>query len=131
MLNGKTSRDVDVSSGVPQGSVIGPLLFLIYINDICSGISSQIRLSADDCVLYRTIHTTHNCNVLQNDLYKVNEWCKKWHMLINLKRKKNVHMRFSRKRPTHDFCYSLNATKLLSVQEHKHLGVYFTPEPSH
>lgn len=89
VLNGKTSREIDVSSGVPQGSVIGPLLFLIYINDICSGISSQIRLFADDCVLYRVIHNTHDCSVLQNDLEKISEWCTKWHMLINLKKNRS------------------------------------------
>jgi len=58
LLNTGSSNFCDVLSGVPQGSVLGPLLFLIYINDLPNGISSTIRLYADDVIMYRVI----NCN---------------------------------------------------------------------
>jgi len=52
---GQLSEEVRVTSGVPQGSVLGPLLFLAYVNDICRNMESTIRLYADDCVVYRKI----------------------------------------------------------------------------
>ena len=57
VLNGETSNEVEVISGVPQGTVLGPLMFLLYINDIYDNSSSSIRMFADDCVLYRIIQT--------------------------------------------------------------------------
>jgi hypothetical protein len=56
-LENTISDNVDVASGVPQGSVLGPVLFLIYINDITYNITSNIRLFADDCTIYRQIRT--------------------------------------------------------------------------
>ena len=58
----------DVTSGVPQGSVLGPVLFLIYINDIITNIQSEIRLFADDIFLCKTIKTSDDHQILQNDL---------------------------------------------------------------
>ena len=55
VVDGASSQPVSVLSGVPQGTVLGPLMFLLYINDIAAGISSSLRLFADDCLLYRTI----------------------------------------------------------------------------
>jgi len=59
---------------VLSGTVLGPLLFLLYANDICTGIRSSIRLFADDCVLYRVIKTTEDHNHLQQDLNTLVEW---------------------------------------------------------
>ena len=58
-------------SGVPQGSVLGPSLFLFYINDIPDGITSTVRLFADDAIAYLTIKTNRDCTTLQNDLDKL------------------------------------------------------------
>ena len=57
VLNGSTSNQVPVTSGVPQGTVLGPLLFLVFINDLPDNVSSNVRLFADDCLLYRRINT--------------------------------------------------------------------------
>jgi len=55
VVDGKMSEAIDVTSGVPQGSVLGPILFLIFINDIGDGLQSQARLFADDCLLYKKL----------------------------------------------------------------------------
>ena len=68
MIEGTLSEAAPVTSGVPQGSVLGPLLFLCYINDLPACVSSQIRLFADDCLLYRTINAQHDTVILQEDL---------------------------------------------------------------
>ena len=60
-VGGKLSAEVRVTSGVPQGSVLGPLLFLAYVNDIWRNMESTIRLFADDCVIYRKI--IHNADM--------------------------------------------------------------------
>lgn len=109
---------------MPQGSVLGPLLFLLYMNDITVGISSFIRLFADDCVLYRVMKGPDDYNELQKDLDKVAEWCDKWGMSINLD--KTVQMCFTRQRSPNVYTYSINGTNLASVCEYKYLGVYLT-----
>ena len=68
VLDGEMSDPVSVTSGVPQGTVLGPLMFLLYINDINQNINSKIRLFADDCVLYREINSKLDCLELQQDL---------------------------------------------------------------
>ena len=68
VLDGQASDPVPVLSGVPQGSVLGPILFLIFINDLPDNIKSSVRLFADDCVLYRNIHSLQDCLILQEDL---------------------------------------------------------------
>jgi len=67
-VGGVLSEEVRVLSGVPQGSVLGPLLFLAYVNDIGRNIESNIRLFADDCVIYRQILTNEDMTKLQSDV---------------------------------------------------------------
>ena len=83
--NGKCFRCSYVTSGVPQGSVLGPLLFVIYINDIELGISSNIRKFADDTKLFWKVGNEERCEQLRADLRKLYEWSVDWQMLFNLK----------------------------------------------
>ena len=83
ILNGQESRTTKVSSGVPQGSVLGPLLFIIYINDMPNNIASNIKLYADDALLYRTIHSVTDTYILQHDLDMLHQWASTWLMTFN------------------------------------------------
>ena len=65
ILNGSSSKWINVTSGVPQGSVLGPLLFILYVNDITDGVQSTLEMFADDSKLYRTIHNQHDIEILQ------------------------------------------------------------------
>ena len=68
LVNGKASSSTDVLSGIPQGTVLGPLLFLLYINDIATNIQSPMRLFADDSLVYREITSPADHAALQNDI---------------------------------------------------------------
>ena len=78
VVEGSSSDRVPVLSGVPQGSVLGPLLFLLFINDLPDKIASKTRLFADDCIVYRQIKDQSDCKALQEDLNRLAEWETKW-----------------------------------------------------
>ena len=82
IIKDKSSNPLPVLSGVPQGSVLGPLLFICYINDIPNNISSTIRLYADDALLYRSIHNEKDVYALQNDLDLLTSWAAEWQMTL-------------------------------------------------
>ena len=84
VLDGQASDPVPVLSGVPQGSVLGPILFLIFINDLADNIRSSVPLFADDCVLYRNIHSIQDCFILQEDLTSLGQWEADWQMKFNV-----------------------------------------------
>ena len=76
VLNGQHSSWADVKAGVPQGSILGPLLFLIYVNDLPNGLNSNVKLFADDASLFSVVHNiTDSANLLNNDLSKINQLC--------------------------------------------------------
>ena len=80
------SREASVLSGVPQGTVLGPMLILIFINDIARDTSSSIRLFADDCILYREVRNEQHCLALQHDLDKLVAWSKTGGMEFNVRK---------------------------------------------
>ena len=83
VVDGKASAWVPVESGVPQGTVLGPQLFLAFINDLPKAVSSRVRLFVDDCVLYRKVETNADCHALQEDLRSLEEWERQWCMSFN------------------------------------------------
>ena len=87
VIEGSVSSSCGVTSGVPQGSVLGPALFLIYINDIAENINTQICLFADDCLIYRTINSIEDHLTLQNVLHTLVGWSNKWQMEFNIRTK--------------------------------------------
>ena len=78
VVNGCTSKWAKVTSGIPQGSVLGPLLFVIYINDLPDNVKSEPLLFADDTKLYKIIKTEADKQTLQQDVYKLQNWSKRW-----------------------------------------------------
>jgi hypothetical protein len=80
VIDGSTSDAVSVDSGVPQGSVLGPGLFLYYINDLQSRLTSTVRLFADDTIAYLTISNNNDAETLQKDLDKLGHWENEWSM---------------------------------------------------
>ena len=72
-----------MTSGVPQGSVLGPILFLVYINDLPEELSSQVRLFADDTAVYLTVGGSDDGRVLQTDLDRLSVWESQWDMEFN------------------------------------------------
>ena len=92
VVRGVMSEELDVWSGVPQGSVLGPLLFLIYINDLLDGITSKGKLFADDSKLFRSVKNRSDRMVLQNDLLKLQQWSNAWLLKFNEKKCKVMHI---------------------------------------
>ena len=87
LVDGDFSCFGDVLSGVPQGTVLGPLLFLLHINDLPSNVKSQVRLFADDCLLYRKIKSEEDQLQLQKDLVALELWASTWGMNFNERHK--------------------------------------------
>ena len=83
VVDGEFSSSIPVTSGVPQGSVLGPILFLAYINDLTEQVKSQVRLFADDTVVYITMDKQDSPAVLQGDLKQLELWETLWDMEFN------------------------------------------------
>ena len=107
-------------------SVLGPVLFLIFINDLPDNIRSSVRLFADDCVLYRNIKSPLDCHILQDDLNSLAKWETDWQMKFNVS--KCHSMRVTRLHPSNhiQFSYTLNQQILEQVQSAKYLGLTIT-----
>ena len=82
-MDGCSSATVPVISGVPHGTVLRPLPFLCYVNDISKYVSSKIRLYADDILIYRVVTCDTDSDELQNDLVSLQKWSDEWQMIFN------------------------------------------------
>ena len=113
-----------VPAGVPQGSVLGPLLFRIYISDIVDDIESVIKLFADDTSMYLCLENPHiRAEILNNDLKKIMQWANKWKIEFN--ERKTELMNISRNK-NYQFQYMNSGRTILEdTHSHKHLGIIF------
>jgi hypothetical protein len=82
-LEGESSQQVTVDSGVPQGTVLGPIPFLCHINNLSDAVKSSVRLFANDCLLYREINSQNDHNKLQKDRENLEKWAENWGMKFN------------------------------------------------
>lgn len=121
VINGENSSKLKVKSGVPQGSVLGPLLFLVYINDLPVNIKSKLRLFADDSYIYKIIKSKQDTIDLQNDLDMLVRWEKKWSMEFHPDKCKLLTV--SNKRKLIETNYYIHDRKLDQVDEAKYLGL--------
>ena len=98
-MNGQHSSWREVNAGVPQLSILGPLLFLVYINTLCNDLKSNPKLFADDTSLFSVIHDVNSSQIdLNEDLDKINNWAYQWKMSFNPDPSKKIQeVTFSRK----------------------------------
>ena len=118
VLEGTSSEKTSVDSGVPQGTVLGPLLFLLHINNLPNCVKSRVRLFADECLLYREINTFQDHRTLQQDLRQLEEWAK------------DCGMKFSPTKcyilsinPNTSFYYQLSNSISKHVENNPYLGI--------
>ena len=126
MLNGQTSDWRKINSGVPQGSLLGPLLFLIYINNLSEGIISICKIFADDTSLFSKVYNTVNSeNTLNTDLKSITNWAYQWKIKFNPDPKKQANeVTFFRKSNTVSHPPVIfNNNSIAKCSYHKHLGV--------
>ena len=126
VLNGQTSEFESLYSGVPQGSVLGPLFFLVYINDLTENIASKMKLFADDSSLFIKVNGIENTqSVLEQDLKTITDWAHQWKMKFNPDLSKAaIEVIFSckKKKPVHPQI-TFNNIPVLRENHTKHLGV--------
>ena len=115
----------EVKAGFPQGSILGPLLFLVFINDIVNDMGSSVKLFADDTSLYLIVEDpVMAANLMDTDLDKIHHWANKW--LVKFNPHKTEELIISRKTVTvHHPSVSKNNVEVKRVEFHKHLGLIF------
>ena len=111
----------EVSSGIPQGSVLGPVLFIIFINDLPQNVTSTVKLFADDTKLYRKINRQEDADILQVDINSLIHWSQKWQLPFNIGKCSVIHYGKNNLKMK----YKLGDREMSISQEEKDLGVTF------
>jgi len=119
VIEGEETNLVNVTSGVPQGSILGPILFTVYINDIDEGLVSKILKFADDTKMARTVGNRENIQELRSDLEKLHQWSQDWQMPFNVSKCKVMHIGSRNSQAE----YHLGAKKVSETAEEVDLGV--------
>ena len=126
VLNGTNSNWGDVSAGVPQGSILGPLVFLVYINDLSADLKCNVKLFANDTSLFTVVEDPNTAaSDMIHDLERIKQWAYDWRMSFNPDPlKQAVEIRFTGRKNDSDHPVILfNNTPVKKVNEHKHLGI--------
>ena len=116
------SEVTEVLSGIPQGSILGPVLFTIFINDLPNLLQSTCKIFADDTKIYNDVN---NSDVIQSDLYKMQEWTEVWNLYFNVSKCKVMHL--GKKNDCKDYVMKIESCnqKLETCDEEKDLGITF------
>ena len=123
-VNSSRSECSAVRSGIPQGSVLGPTLFILFINDLPGCVQSSIKLFADDTKLYLNLNLHNSQDILQDDLAALGMWSSKWQMPFNVEKCKTLHLGPGNPHRR----YSLRDVLLDQVTEEKDLGIFIDEE---
>ena len=123
VLEGEKSEEASVDSGVPQATVLGPLLFLCLINDLPETVKSTVRLFADDCLLYREIRSFEDHLLLQEDLHMLEKWAEALGIKFNAQKCYTLPTK-----ARSSFLYSLGGVILKQVQQSPYLGVHISAD---
>ena len=130
ILGNSFSEWSDVLSGVPQGSVLGPLLFVIFVKDLTNVIKNTCKLYADDCKLLAPVRDAHDAASLQSDIHAVQKWCKDWMMELNIGKCRVMHCGNRNPKNAYIFADSTNSTSfpLEVTYRERDLGIIITPD---
>ena len=126
ILNGQSSSWGETSAGVPQDSILGPLFFLVYINDLTENLKCNVKLFADDTSLFTVVQDSDSAaNDMNHDLELIKQWPNVWRMSSNPDpQKEAVEFILSRKTIKADHLEILfNNTSVMKVDENKHFGI--------
>jgi len=123
VINGESSPWADVLSGVPQGSVLGPLLFVCYINDLPEVVHTTVRMFADDTKIFTDVSIPENQRELQDDINRLLAWADKWQLTFNADKCKVMHI--GSNNPGHDYEMSSEVSNVVleETMVEKDLGV--------
>ena len=119
VFNGKKSNSIPVTSGVPQGSVLGPILFTMFVNDLPSVVSSPVYMFADDTKIFRVVRTSEDYSALQHDLDLLYEWSICWQLKFNILKCKDMHLGLMHRYGP----YYLDGTVIDNIDSYKDLGI--------
>ena len=120
---GATSRELPVTSGVPQGSLLGPILFLLFVDDLPNTVkTSRVACYADDTKIFKSIDSITDCNALQSDLNDLVSWSESSGLIFN--QSKCKYQCITRKKSPVQPTYNINETPLESCDTEKDLGVW-------
>ena len=130
VLPGVVSDFSSINAGVPQGSILGPLLFLVYINDMVNDIESNINLFADDTSLSMVVGDPDTAGaILQTDINKITALANRWLVKFNPSKSESLIISRKRNKPAHPKLF-MSGVEIPSVQVHKHLGIFISNDGS-
>jgi len=121
---GVASSWLEVLSSVPQGSVLGLILFLIYINDLDNGVKNWILKFADDTKIFSAVNNNLDRSVFQKDLDNLLRWAEEWQMLFSVLKCKVMHLGYK----NHCYSYYMDGKQLDTAEEEKDLGIIITKD---
>ena len=124
-IGSEISTSASVLSGIPQGSVLGPILFLIFINDLPEVVQSTVKIFADDTKIYSAIETSTDCDKIQSDLDNLANWSEEWLLKFNVNKCKSMHI--GRHNSKHEYHMKVKDSfvPLVQTNEEKDIGVTF------